>query len=61
MRKDKTIPDSKLCKKCQEIKPSSEFYCNWKAPDCLHSICKLCAREYAKTRRDEMRLARTQR
>ena len=38
----------KMCLKCEEAKPISEFYKDKKAKDGLHSYCKSCVKEYSK-------------
>lgn len=47
--------EEKLCRKCSEIKPSSEFFKQKKHRDGLQSYCKECARSYYrnKTLNDE--------
>ena len=41
-----TIRHLKLCPRCGEVKPLSEFSKNARRPDGVHSICKSCRRIY---------------
>ena len=42
--------DQKLCRKCEETKPHSDFYKNKSSKDGLASWCKDCKKEYSKKR-----------
>ena len=44
------IMETKRCRKCDEVKPTSEFYKVRASKDGLHSWCSTCNREYAKSR-----------
>jgi len=49
-RPKKSAVPSKLCLKCDEVKPMSSFYKNrdWMAQQCTDAWCKSCAQEYCK-------------
>ena len=46
MARTPKIPD-KLCLKCGEVKPTTEFYANsgWKEQNCCDRICRVCAKK----------------
>lgn len=40
--------DTKLCSKCKEVKPITEFWKRKKSPDGLNYQCKICVKEAVK-------------
>ena len=38
----RNIPSSKVCSRCRQTRPSSEFYKSWSAASGLHSQCIPC-------------------